>query len=156
MDCWGVGRERAEGLILLWMEEVNLKVLSYSSNHIGGIMEDNEENQEWVFNGIYGYLEEHNKRHTWRLLEELVGRGGERVLCFGDLNDTIFEHEKMGGNIPSNNQFNRERQSLDLCGLRIWVSVVINSHGRMGGVAVKTSRLDWTGCLLRAILLAYS
>lgn len=61
-------------------------------NHIGGSVVDQCDNHEWYFNGIYGFSEEQNKRKTWLLIQDMVTRGGDRVICFGDLKDVVFDH----------------------------------------------------------------
>lgn len=110
MDCRGLGRERDGGLILFWKENIQLKILSYSENHIGGTVMDEVDNHDWYFNSIYGHSEELIKRNTWKLIQDLVSRGGDRVLCCGDLNDIIFEQEKVGGNSRSSSPFSLGRR----------------------------------------------
>lgn len=51
------------------------------------LYEDN--NQMWYFNGIYGFLEEHNKKNTWFLVKESIKRYGDRVIFFGDFNNML-------------------------------------------------------------------
>lgn len=41
VDYAGEGRRRAGGLILLWRESVKLDILSFLSNHIGGVVPQN-------------------------------------------------------------------------------------------------------------------
>ncbi|XP_058758387.1 uncharacterized protein LOC131631620 [Vicia villosa] len=117
VDCRGEGRSRAGGLILLWRNIIQLKIMSYSANHIGGAIVDVVDNQDWFFHGVYGYPEETNKQHTWQLIQDLITRSGDRVIIFGDLNDTLYEHEKAGGNPRSSAQLSMGRQTMDICGL---------------------------------------
>src|SRR4051812_9486455 len=76
VDCNGLGKERAGGLILFWKEVVQVNITSFSLNHIGGEVIDVFDNQVWHFNGVYGFPEEHNKRRTWSLIQDLRSRGG--------------------------------------------------------------------------------
>lgn len=72
MDYVGSSRERAGGLILFWKDSIRVKITSHSNNHIGGSVEDEGDNQEWNFIGLYGFLEEHNKMRTWKSLVDSI------------------------------------------------------------------------------------
>ncbi|CAI8591748.1 unnamed protein product [Vicia faba] len=61
--------------------------------------------------------EEANKRKTWMLLEEVIKWGGDQVVCFGDFNDIIVEHEKVEGVSRTSSRLSWGRQTLDLCHL---------------------------------------
>ncbi|CAI8590862.1 unnamed protein product [Vicia faba] len=50
MDCRGVRRERECGLMLFWKKSLNITISPYSSNHIGGTMVDECDNQNCSFN----------------------------------------------------------------------------------------------------------
>ena len=52
VDCQG----RARGLVLLWDEEVNVRILSYSNRHINVSIGDNNVGDMWRFTRIYGHL----------------------------------------------------------------------------------------------------
>ena len=115
--CRGAKRERAGSLTLLWKEGILLSINSYCLNHIGGSVNDENDQQEWFFSGIYGNSEEHNKRKTWILLLDLARRGGERFVCFWDLNDVLCESEKLEGNKRTQVQFSWGRLIMEPCGL---------------------------------------
>ena len=117
VDCRGAGKERAGGLALLWRDPMKLTVSSYSLNHIGGHFIDGESDQYCHFSGIYGFVEEYNKKNTWKLIEELGSSIGNKWVCFGDLNDIISSNEKMGGNTRNPNQLMLGRNTLDNCRL---------------------------------------
>lgn len=80
-------------------------------------MSDGVDGKAWHFNGIYGHLEEHNKRKTWTLLRDLAERMGDRIVCFGDFNDVVLEREKRSGNNRTASQLALGRQTLDVRGL---------------------------------------
>lgn len=46
VDCNGEGRERAGGLSLMWKDDLNLTISSYSLNHIGIYFEEEESNEK--------------------------------------------------------------------------------------------------------------
>jgi len=98
VDCKGSGRDRAGGLSLMWTYNEAIYVTSFSSNHIYGLCDDDESGEQWGLTGIYGYPEEHNKRKTWRLIEELTDQTAGQWLCFRDFNDILEPHDKQGGN----------------------------------------------------------
>lgn len=114
MDYRGVGRERAGELLILRKEEVNLHTISFSQNHFEGMIVDSCDDAEWTFCVIYGYPEEQNKKKMWELIQELVRKGKEKILIFGDLNDTIYLQEKQGG-----------LHRLKGCGIH-WVSIHVD------------------------------
>lgn len=70
VDCMGEGRRRARGLGLLWNKEVDVKLLSFSHNHIDVQQNEVAENNLWRFTGFYGHSEE-NKKYI-PFLESLV------------------------------------------------------------------------------------
>lgn len=117
VDCRVNGRDKEGCLILMWKEFTPLSITSFSNNHIRATVVDVVDNKEWFLNGIYGYLEEQLKKNTWILIQDLVRRGGDRVLCFRGLNDVIMEQENTRGNSRSSQQLSLGRQTMDLCGI---------------------------------------
>jgi hypothetical protein len=97
VDCRGVGRERAGGLSLMWMEHVNISIISYSLNHIHGVCDDEESGEGWGLTGIYGYPEEQHKKKTWELIDSLGRQVSGKWFCCGDFNDILDSQEKIGG-----------------------------------------------------------
>lgn len=73
VDCTGNGKDRTGGLLLMWKEKLDVRITSYSSNHISGVVADNMDTQGWAFNEIYGYPNEQNKKHTRSLFKTLQG-----------------------------------------------------------------------------------
>lgn len=49
--------ERRGGLTLMWKEEVDLHIQTYSPNHVDALIFDNS-NHPWRLIGFYGWLEE--------------------------------------------------------------------------------------------------
>lgn len=46
----------------MWVDSLQVEVKFISHNHVSGEVMDEEESQSWTFFGVYGFLEEHNKR----------------------------------------------------------------------------------------------
>lgn len=117
VDCRGIGRERAGGVSLLWRDNMDITIMSYSANHIHGQCVDEEENEKWDITGIYGHPEENNKRKTWQLLEKLTSQVGRKWMCMGDFNDVLSAEEKIGGNARTQSQLALGRNALNVCNL---------------------------------------
>lgn len=118
VDCRGHGRERSDGLVLLWTDQVDITIISYSLNHIFGKVEDDESGEPWYFSGIYGFLEESQRKKTWGLIKTLDGQTSNKWLCFEDFNDTLSGEEKKGGNSRSFGQLNLGRSTIAECDLQ--------------------------------------
>jgi hypothetical protein len=57
VSCLGEGNRCAGGLAMFWKEEVEVEVLSLSSNHIDVLIAIENGDEKWRFTGIYGFLE---------------------------------------------------------------------------------------------------
>lgn len=117
VDCRGVGRESAEGVSLLWHDNIDISIMSYSINHIHGQCVDGEEAEKWDITGIYGYPEENNKKKTWQLIEQLSSQVGRKWMCMGDFNDVLSVEEKRGGNTRTQSQLALGRNTVNDCNL---------------------------------------
>lgn len=52
-------RGRSGGVALLWTQEVNLDINSYSESHIDAFVKESEGNFQWRITGFYGHPETH-------------------------------------------------------------------------------------------------
>ncbi|KAK9988296.1 hypothetical protein SO802_028535 [Lithocarpus litseifolius] len=86
---------RSGGLAMLWKDETNLHIQTYSPNHIDAFIFDNR-NSPWRLTGFYGRPEEHRRNETWRLLRHLSSRFSVPWLCVGDYNEILVLKEKQG------------------------------------------------------------
>lgn len=80
VDCTGDSR-RSGGLGLLWDEDLEVELLSYSQNHINVQVKEALEEKVWRFTGFCGYLEESNKNLSWYLLLMLKNKSNLPWLC---------------------------------------------------------------------------
>lgn len=72
-NCFAVSREgMGGGLAMLWNEDLELEIISYSNHHIDAIVRGID-GRQWRCTGIYGHLEAGQKQHTWTLLRRLTG-----------------------------------------------------------------------------------
>lgn len=114
VKCSGIGRERAGGLCLWWSDDSDINIRSFSQNHIvGSFIKD----EAWFFAGIYGYPDEVRKMETWNLIQALKEEGGPKGVFFGDLNVTVSEADKLGGNSIFASQVQWGRNTMEFCGL---------------------------------------
>lgn len=104
------------GLCLLWKREVNVRVISYSLNHIDS--EIRWENKNWRFTGIYGFLEGNKKVLTWNLLRTLYNGDDSPWLVGGDFNEILCESEKSGSISRDRGSIGKLKEALDDCNLK--------------------------------------
>lgn len=64
VSCAGNGNRRAGGLALLWKNEVDVALLSTSSNHIDCLVSMEGGSLSYRATGIYGFPEQHRKHLT--------------------------------------------------------------------------------------------
>ncbi|KAM3692992.1 hypothetical protein ACJW31_08G131500 [Castanea mollissima] len=89
---WG---GRRGGLAMLWKDEVNLHIQTYSPHHIDAIIRTNPRSP-WRIIGFYGYPEESHKHNSWNLLRYLHSRMSMPWVCIGDYNEILSSDEKQG------------------------------------------------------------
>lgn len=97
VDCKGDGKRRFGGLGLLWEEDLEIELLSYSQNHIVVKVNESLEGKMWRFTGFYGYPEDSNKNLSWNLLLMLKNLNNLPWLCGGDFNNILMAKEKKKG-----------------------------------------------------------
>lgn len=86
---------RRGDLAMLWKDEVDLDIQTYTQNHIDAFIRTNP-NVSWRITGFYGKPEEHMRHETWDLLKYLSTRNSTPWLCIGDYNEILFAEEKDG------------------------------------------------------------
>ena len=84
------------GLALLWMEEIDLHIQTFTLNHIDALIMDDPANP-WRLTGFYGWPEEQRKQESWQLLKHLHSRHFVPWLYFRDFNEILQSEEKQGG-----------------------------------------------------------
>ncbi|XP_057248295.1 uncharacterized protein LOC130590250 [Beta vulgaris subsp. vulgaris] len=116
VDCVGDGRRRKGGVCLLWREDWDITILSFSTNHIDSIV-NAEGGMTWRFTGIYGFPETENKAKTGALLKTLHNRESMPWLCGGDFNLMLWSVEKQGGGDFRFEEAELFREACDHCEL---------------------------------------
>ena len=87
--------QRRSGLALLWKEEVNLNIQTYSPHHIDALI-PNDEQHLWRLTGFYGWPEESQKKESWQPLKHLHTRLSVPWLCWGNFNEILTSSENQG------------------------------------------------------------
>lgn len=87
---------RSGGIALLWKEEHNARLLSFSRHHID--MEINIAGLiPWHLTGLYGEPDRAQRKKTWDLLRHLAQDSNLPWCCIGDLNNVVSQADKYGG-----------------------------------------------------------
>ncbi|XP_075665634.1 uncharacterized protein LOC142635339 [Castanea sativa] len=107
---------RADGLAMLWKDEVRLDVQTYCLNHIDAhILTD--PNSPWRLTGFYGRPEDQRKHESWGLLKHLHSRDIVPWVCIGDYNEILSSLEKQGHRLRHPRFMDEFRSALLHCGL---------------------------------------
>lgn len=106
MDCNG----RSGGLCLLWKEEMNVTIRSFSQFHIdASVLWDP---------GLYGNPNTNQRKFTWDLICILHNQDESAWIIGGDFNATLSYEEKEGGAPTRESQMDMFRNVLDECELQ--------------------------------------
>lgn len=60
------------GLCVLWKEEIDLRLRSYSKNHVDFDVGEPEDRSYWRLTGLYGYPAVSDRYKSWQLLDTLL------------------------------------------------------------------------------------
>lgn len=86
---------KSGGLDLLWLNDINLQIESYSSNHIDATIDG--DNGKLRFTCFYGFPEIGKRPLSWQLLRTLHSQFSLPWICVGDYNELLSLGEKLGG-----------------------------------------------------------
>ncbi|KAL5572899.1 hypothetical protein UlMin_022496 [Ulmus minor] len=107
---------RSGGLCLLWSDSISVQLLSGSKGHID-VKVSSEDSTCWRFTGLYGNPDTSLRNHFWNLLKRLGDSSTLPWLCGGDLNEILFNHEKLGGMERAHYLMSNFREAVSYCGL---------------------------------------
>ncbi|PKA50374.1 hypothetical protein AXF42_Ash013463 [Apostasia shenzhenica] len=88
---------RSGGLAMLWNDDFDVTLLSFSCSHIDVSVHHLSNAVAWRFTGFYGESVESRKYLSWQLLGKLAERYQGPWLCAGDFNEVLYQSEKQGG-----------------------------------------------------------
>ncbi|KAL8512591.1 hypothetical protein ACS0TY_018908 [Phlomoides rotata] len=118
VDCTGSGRDRSGGLCMLWNEEMDVTLTSFSNNHISVKVTLDNGRGEWFLSGIYGWPEKVNRGKTWELMKLIEPPRDNPWFCMGDFNEILWSSEKKGGNIRFNQNMDHYRSTMTELGMQ--------------------------------------
>ncbi|KAL9666415.1 hypothetical protein QQ045_000746 [Rhodiola kirilowii] len=111
---WVGCRGQSGGLALLWEDSVEVRILSFSRNHIDAVVEDQGEFRLTLF---YGEPAVSNRVLGWNLLRTLGEDRSLPWLVIGDFNEVVCSSEVQGRRDRQNWQMVNFRRVLDDCEL---------------------------------------
>ncbi len=75
-------------------ENVDVRMATYSKNHIDSNVVVKESGKEFRITGFYGNPETHKRKESWALLKHLRLLNLSPWICFGDFNELLDQNEK--------------------------------------------------------------
>lgn len=105
---------RSGGLLLLWRDDVNVRVQGVTKNYIDVIIDDDV---SWRFTGVYGEPEWNRKHVTWDILRSIKGDPRVPWIGMGDFNEILYNMEKEGGRPRTQRQLQAFHDVLSDCEL---------------------------------------
>ena len=112
ISCLG----RRGGLAMMWNNEVDLHIQTYTQNHIDAFI-FKDRNSPWWITGFYAKPKKQLHHETWDLLKHLKSRSLAPWLCIGDYNKILASEEKEGGHHKPIRLMNNFKSTLLHCGL---------------------------------------
>lgn len=98
-QCFSVDRiGHSGGLAILWKQNVDCEVMSYSQNHVDVCFLDNN-TAYWRLTCFYGFPERSRRKNSWDFIRLLASKSLLPWCIFGDFNDLLFPADKFG-NVP--------------------------------------------------------
>ncbi|PPR81373.1 hypothetical protein GOBAR_AA39334 [Gossypium barbadense] len=94
--CLAVNAEgRSGGLVMMWKDSKQVKIQTYSSNHIDSLI--HVENDSPIrFTGFYGNVDPNKRQSSWNMLRRVGQTVNEKWIIGGDFNALLDEAEKEG------------------------------------------------------------
>lgn len=113
VGCYG----RGGGLVLLWTNEVCVKLQSYDKLHIDVMIVDQLSGAEfWRFTGFYGESRRERRYRSWELMHFLSHQSSAPWICVGDFNEIMDAEEQFGGVSSPESQMDGFRNAVSACG----------------------------------------
>lgn len=104
----------------MWSLDVSVSVVNYSKDHIHATIDFLKiEQSQWMFTGIYGYLETQNKYLTWELMNLLSNTMGSiKWLVCGDFKEVADQNEKWEGQRKLESEIDAFKEAISQCALQ--------------------------------------
>ena len=111
-------KRRSGGLALLWKQDLNVSVQSFSKSHIDTIINQNDGSQSWRFTGFYGNPDTSKREESWLLLKSFSSINTLSWVCIRDFNELMHSREKEGGSSQPMCQMANFCETINSCQLR--------------------------------------
>lgn len=105
------------GLSVLWMDEVEIGVLSFSVNHVDMKCRLEGSADRWRLTDFYGHPIAAHRHLSWSLLADLGQRSCLPCLCLGDFNEILSAEEQLGENQRRESQMDGFWEAVNACQL---------------------------------------
>ena len=106
--------DKGGGMCLLWSNDVDVSLLSYSQFHIDVYMVSHR-GISWRLTDFYSHPQTAQRHHGWTLYRRLNGLSSLPWVCAGDFNEMLDDSEKLGCLRRSHYQIENFRVVLDDC-----------------------------------------
>lgn len=110
---WVDSMGKSGGLALVWFNQLDITMLSFSKGHIDISVEDI--NVKWRLTGFYGNPDQGKRKESWTLLERLSKVSNLPWIIGGDFNEIMFAEEKEGGAPRKTRLMDSFRETIDNC-----------------------------------------
>ena len=104
------------GIAFLWRTQHEVKLLSYSKNHIDTIIDAKGVNK-YRLTGLYGEPDRAKRKETWDLIRHLHSQMNIPWALIGDMNNIVSQEEKCEGRPYPNWLITGFKQCIEDCGL---------------------------------------
>ena len=109
-------KNRSGGLALLWKDNMQVRVRTYSQHHIDVHVYMDSNSWCWL-SSFYGHPKTTKSRETWKLLKHLANMAQSPWVCVRDFNEILVQEEKQGVQEQSLQQMLQFREALGECSL---------------------------------------
>ncbi|XP_031254340.1 uncharacterized protein LOC116112330 [Pistacia vera] len=105
-------RRASGGIAILWKDDKEVDLVSYTQHHISIIVNQPTANQKFILTGFYGHPDASKRTGSWNLLRELKAQSNMAWLCIGDFNEICHQYEKFGAADRPYRQMQNFREAL--------------------------------------------
>ncbi|KAJ0008131.1 hypothetical protein Pint_29751 [Pistacia integerrima] len=110
-------RGASGGIAMLWKDDKEVDLVSYTQHHISIIVNQPTANQKFILTSFYGHPDVSKRTGSWNLLRELKAQTNMAWLCIGDFNEICHQYEKFEATDRPYRQMENFREALLDCDL---------------------------------------
>lgn len=152
---------RSSGLVLFWLNVVNMRIVVANNSMISGIICSSVPNMEWQFTGVYGPPVPTLRPLFWDQLKVIEQNWGGPWLIIGDFNALVEQKDKLGGRAVANSSSGGFKHFIESAGLidMGFKGAAYTWNNRRMGTANIQERLDrgliigtWRTCFPNAFI----